>query len=80
MAESVEAGTELNGPRTWGSVPVKSNVIAEPRTRTVTAIFTRRSSSTPSLSRQSSKRYSPSGIDSISRRVSVSARVSSSSM
>jgi hypothetical protein len=45
----------LKGPRTWGSLPVKSNVIAEPRTRTVTAIFTGRPTSTPSSSSQSAK-------------------------
>ena len=34
----------VNGPRTWGLVPVKSKVIDEPRTVTATAIRTGRSS------------------------------------
>jgi len=44
----------LNGPLTWPSLPVKSNVIAVPRTRSVTAIFTGCPILTPSSSSQSS--------------------------
>ncbi len=51
----VEAGTELKGPRTCGSLPVKSKVMAEPRTRSVTAILTGLPMFTPSSSSRSSK-------------------------